>query len=512
MNTNDNAPAVGQQGAENQAKVTDFLANAQLLEARINQFAEVEKEIQSKVSKLEEQKKEVYKGKSYQKILIELLSQIKAVDFRQKAGLDAEEKITRKQQVVIFIDELLNIAIANNWGLCTKDGFIYVFNGKYWQTVSTDDFKPFLAQAAIQMGIPAIDAKYHLFKDELHKQFLSCSNLPTLEVQNKVLINLLNGTFEITDGIQGLREEKREDFMKYQLPFEYDPNAKCPLFLEYLNRVLPDEDCQKVLAEYIGYLFTNGLKLEKALILYGGGANGKSVFFEVINAILGEENICSYSLQSLTKDDSYQRAELSNKLVNYASEINGKLEASNFKLLVSGEPIQARQIYGRPFTMRNYGKLIFNCNELPRETEQTNAFFRRFTIIPFTVTIPESEQDPELAKKIISNELGGVFNWILEGLKRIIHQKKFTQSVLVNEEVKTYRKESDSVAIFVDEENYIPAFNENIPLKLMYGEYKTYCYENGYRACSIRTLSERLKMLGFESKRKPQGNVIYAKK
>ena len=66
-----------------------------------------------------------------------------------------------------------------------------------------------------------------------------------------------------------------------------------------------------MLAEYMDYIFTTGLKLEKAAILYGSGANGKSVFFEVVNALIGPDNICSYSLQNLTKYDSYQRAELS---------------------------------------------------------------------------------------------------------------------------------------------------------------------------------------------------------
>lgn len=504
-----NTPAEERQGAENQTKDTNFSDNKQLLDASLET---VRQEISMCNSELEQRKKEQYKIKSCQTILDELLKQIHTVNFREIAGLEADEKITRKLYLVIATEKILSIAIANNWGLCTKNGFIYVYNGAYWQVIDTEDFKPFLADAAIKMGVPVFDAKYHAFKDELYKQFISSSNLPTPERKDSIMINLLNGTFEISGSRQLLRQPKREDFIKYQLPFEYRLDAKCPLFFQYLNRVLPDEDCRKVLSEYLGYVFVNNLKLEKALILYGSGANGKSVFFEIINAILGEENTCSYSLQNLTKYDSYQRAELSNKLLNYASEINGKLETSIFKQLVSGEPVEARQIYGKPFTMKDYGKLMFNCNELPKEVEQTNAFFRRFIIIPFIITIPEAEQDPELAKKIISNELSGVFNWILEGLQRLIVQKKFTQSTLIREQVNAYRKESDSVAMFIEDENYKPSIDEDMPLKSMYNEYRIYCNDNGYRACSLRTISDRLKMLGFEMKRKTQGNVIYAKK
>ena len=454
--------------------------------------------------------KEALTGKTCQKVLRELLAQIEPVVFRERAGLD--EEITRKLYVVIAIDEIIDTAIRNNWGLCTKDGFIYVFNGKYWQVVNAEDFKPLLADAAMRMGVPVLEAKYHQFKDELYKQFLSASNLPTPETKKNVLINLLNGTFEIADDKQELRGQRREDFIKYQLPFEYNPDARCPMFDKYLGRVVPDADCRKVLAEYLGYIFINNLKLEKALILYGSGANGKSVFFEIVNAILGDENICSYSLQNLTKYDSYQRAELSNKLLNYASEINGKLEASIFKQLVSGEPVEARQIYGKPFVMRDYGKLMFNCNELPKEVEQTNAFFRRFIIIPFNQTIPESEQDPELAKKIIASELSGVFNWLLDGLRRVLAQRKFTQSEMVQDQVDAYRRESDSVAMFIEEEGYSPAIDDFVFLKALYGDYKTFCCDNGYKTCSIRTFSERIKMIGFLTERKTPGNVVYAKK
>ena len=459
-----------------------------------------------------EAQREALNGKSSQKVLRELLAQINPVDFREKSGLGGDEKIVRKHYVTISIDEVLEVATVNNWGLCTRDGFIYVFNGKFWQVVDVAEFKSFLGDTALKMGVPPLEARYHQFKEDLYKQFISASNLPTLEVGDKVLINLMNGTFEIGDDKQELREQRREDFLKYQLPFEYKPDARCPMFDKYLNRVVPDLDCQKLLAEYIGYVFINNLKLEKALLLYGSGANGKSVFFEVVTAILGSENICSYSLQSLTKFDGYQRAELSNKLLNYASEISGKLETSIFKQLVSGEPVEARHIYGKPFNMLKYAKLMFNCNELPKEVEQTDAFFRRFIIVPFNQTILEKEQDPNLSKKIIASELSGVFNWILDGLRRLLRQQKFTDAALAREQIEAYRRESDSVALFVEEEGYKRAIEGNISFKEMFSEYKTFCYDNGYRICSSKTFSDRIKKLGFETERRNRGIIVFAEK
>ncbi len=298
-----------------------------------------------------------------------------------------------------------------------------------------------------------------------------------------------------------LRQHNRQDFLTYQLPFDYDPKAQAPKFFKFLGEVLPARETQLVLTEYIGYVLAPSLKLEKVLILYGSGANGKSVFFDIITALFGQENTCNYSLQNLTKQDSYQRAELEHKLVNYASEINGKLEASVYKQLASGEPVEAREIYGKPFTMTNYARLIFNCNELPRETEQTHAFFRRFLIIPFDVVIPSEKQDSELARKIIADELPGVLNCALEGLDRLLKNRRFTPCEAIDECVKQYQQESDSVAMFIEEKECNPDINGWIALGQVYQMYADYCRNNGYRLCSNRTFSNRLKSKGFEVSR-----------
>ena len=42
------------------------------------------------------------------------------------------------------------------------------------------------------------------------------------------------------------------DFLRYQLPYEYDPGAECPQFEAFLDDVLPEKDSQKTIAEYIG--------------------------------------------------------------------------------------------------------------------------------------------------------------------------------------------------------------------------------------------------------------------
>lgn len=247
----------------------------------------------------------------------------------------------------------------------------------------------FLGQAAERLGVEKITARYHPFRTHLYKQFITLAYLPSPNIPDDVLINLQNGTYEINAAGQRLREFRASDFLIYQLPFSYDESAQYPKWQGFLDRVLPDISRQKVLAEFFAYIFTTNLKLEKTLMLFGTGANGKSVVFDVLTALLGRENISHYSLQSLTHE--YHRAGLVNKLLNYASEISSKVESDLFKKLSSGEPVEARLPYGKPFIMYRYAKLAFNANELPRDVEHYEAYFRRFQIIPFDVFIPEEE-------------------------------------------------------------------------------------------------------------------------
>ena len=450
---------------------------------------------------------------SHEQVLAELLEQIQPVDFRDLAGLhDERDKLRSSHYVVLVVEQVLRLAEHNNWGLCKRQGFLYSYNGAYWRQLDEPTLRRFLKKAAERLGVPRMIARFVNFSELLYKQFLDTAVLSTLEKNRElVLVNLQNGTFETALCSQQLRLAAAVDFLTHQLPFAYDPTAVSLRWQAFLDRVLPDKASQLVLAEYLGYLFIapSQLKLEKVLLLYGSGANGKSVFFEVITALLGPENVSNYSLSSLTSEPAYSRAHLATKLVNYASELNGRLEADTFKQLASGEPVEARLPYGQPFILTDYAKFIFNCNELPTEVEQTHAFFRRFLIIPFSVTIPEAEQDRTLAAKIIQNELAGVFNWILAGLDRLLAQKGFTHCKAAQQQLDLYKFQSDSVKLFLDEYGYKASVTAYHPTADVYREYKQFCLEFGHRYPVARQkFVARLSVVGIMEQRRNTGRVL----
>lgn len=413
-------------------------------------------------------------------------------------------KLTRNHLLIISIEYIIKVANENQWGLRKTNDNIYVYNGCFWSILDKEVLQKFLGEASEKIGVVKFTARYYQFREQLLKQFV-CSEIYPITQRNSdiVLVNLLNGTFEISTLGNKLRQFDSMDFLTYQLPFKYDPNAVAPIFTNYLNKVLPDIERQMVLAEFLGFVFIkNGsktIKEEKALLLYGTGANGKSVFFEIVNALLGRDNVCSHQLSMITspKDGESYRAKLSDKLVNYASEINGNLETSIFKQMVSGEPISARMLYGQPFEMVHYAKLIFNCNELPKDVEYTNAYFRRFLIIPFDVTIPEHEQDKKLHIKIIENELSGVFNWVLAGLKRLLAQQRFSNCEAANKALEQYKLESNSIKLFLDESFYKISADDYERIGNLYSEYKSFCINDGMHPFKKINFSKQLQSLGF---------------
>jgi putative DNA primase/helicase len=454
-------------------------------------------------------------------ILCELLKQFEPIDFKAlafpQAGQTTEEneklKLTDKHRLVLSIDNILKVAEKNRWGLCKNQDFVYLYNGAYWTYLDKEVFQKFLGEASEKMSVGKTTARYYEYREKALKQFLATGYLKTPEPPKEtVFINLKNGTFAVTSKGTKLQPFNQDDFLTYQLPFEYNPETKAPIFETYLNKVLPDKERQKVLAEFLGYVFIkNGgsLKLEKALILYGSGANGKSVFNEVVNALFGKENVSSYSLESLTDASGYNRAMIGNKLVNYATEISGYLQTDIFKKMVSGETITARLPYGRPMELSQYSKLIFNCNELPKEVEHTNAYFRRFLIIPFDVTIPEHEQDKQLHTKIIENELSGVFNWVLDGLNRLLKQKRFSDCEASKIAVEQYKTQSDTVKLFITDNEYKPSPNNYKLIKDLYTDYRNFCLDDGFKPVNKTNFIKRLESLNIIIEKKNVGNVAF---
>lgn len=83
--------------------------------------------------------------------------------------------------------------------------------------------------------------------------------------------------------------------------------------------------------------------------------------------------------------------------------------------------------------------MMFCLNELPKTNDTSNGFYRRFLIAPFNVQIPKNKINPNLAKDIISHELPGIMNWVLEGRKRLVKNGAFIDSPVMSKALEEYK-------------------------------------------------------------------------
>lgn len=408
-----------------------------------------------------------------------------------------------EEKIAIIIERMLSIAEENGYGLGSINNEPHYFNNFYWESVSVNYMKDFLSMVAEKTGINHYRAAKVRFKDDLYKQFISTSTIPSHPENNKVMINLSNGTFVCENNKFEFKNFDSEDLLTYQLPFEYDEKAKAPMFLNFLNEVMPEKEAQMVMSEYIGYIFAKNLKLEKCLVLVGTGANGKSVFGDIICALLGKKNYAAYSLGNLCDKNGYYRAEIGGILLCYSSEMGSKNSDSEIiKQLFSNEPISARSPFGKPITITNYCRFMFNTNLLPKDLEQTSGFFRRFIFLVFDKTIPENKRIPDLAERIIESELPGVFNWVLEGLERLLVQKKFTNSAHIDKAFEKVKLESSSVSLFLNDKGYKKSVSNYIVATELYPLYDEYCKTNGYYKVNKTEFLRRLENENIIVKRK----------
>ena len=406
----------------------------------------------------------------------------------------------QKHYKVAIIHTLIETAKEHNWHVIHDAGFFYIFNGAFWVVLLDSEVKQLLKDAAIKMSYTEIECRDALFVDKLFQQAIQDGFFAERNISRQSIINLKNGSLVLSEAGMVLKAFDYRDFLTHQLDFAHNPAAKNNLFLNYLDQVLPDRDTQRTLQDVAGYLFIKGLKMEKVFFLFGTGANGKSVFFEVLNGVLGSDNISNYSLESLTDEKGYHRAMIKDVIVNYGTDIRlTKIDAGMFKTLASGEPVEARLPYREPFLMTDYAKLIFNVNKMDSANiEHTHGFYRRLLIIPFNKTIPDEDQDRDLHTKIL-NDRAGVLNWIIEGAERVIKSR----NIFVSAECEAFKlrfiKETDSVAMY--EADFLETMTANIYFKSYadaYAEYKHYCFEAGHsRPLGRNNFVNRMESLGF---------------
>lgn len=239
-----------------------------------------------------------------------------------------------------------------------------------------------------------------------------------------------------------------------KIPIKYDLGAKCPQFLKFLGEILP-KDYAPLIQEMFGYCLIRKYPFARAFMLLGEGENGKSTLINALTALIGKENVATPSLQDIVYN-RFAQATLYGKLVNAHADIpSSKIgHTGRFKMLTGQDEVYAEQKHKDAFKFLNYAKLIYSANELPQTTDMSEAFWRRWILIKFSNVFPEGgpKTNPNILAGITTpEELSGLFNWALEGLERLLKNKKFSKSTSSEGIKKEWITRTDSLRAFVFE-------------------------------------------------------------
>lgn len=321
---------------------------------------------------------------------------------------------------------------------------------------------------------------------------------------SSTFINMMSNVVEITkDGVVIIHPHDKKYNFTYQLKYDYDNAAKSPIFEKFIITSLGDEDLKNIILEYLAYVLNKSSKnYEKALFLFGSGANGKSTFLNIIKHLFGVENISHIELTQM--GDKNECALMDGKLLNISSDANRRgLDTGAFKKIVSGEPILGKYLFKDVYTIYNLPKLIIALNKLPGTNgDNTFGFYRRGLIIPFNKTIEEKDKDYDLERKVVENELPGILNMVIEGLVRLNKQSGFSKSTIVNEITNTYIESTNHIPTFLEEECYeaVPeSSKKGTSLKDIFTDFKQWCLERGLNSYSTTYLSVELNQLGYKA-------------
>lgn len=315
------------------------------------------------------------------------------------------------------------------------------------------------------------------------------------------------------DGALTLRPLAPENRVRWGYDFAHDATASCPRWLAFLEETFEDEDdaAQRIalLQEFTGTSILGiATRFQRALCCPGPGSNGKGVVLAVLEGLMPPGTVESIAPQSWTNE--YRLARLAGKLLNTVNELPEfeLLDTEVVKCVISGDPTTARHIREAPFRFAPRAGHIFAANRLPRTSDSTHGFWRRFVVITFNRVVEESKQVPTLASDILAAERPAIVCWALAGAARALRQRGYTIPESSRAALEAWRSDADPLRRFIVECTRKPVRGQaGVRASVAYLAYKTWCGENGDRPLAQNAFGSRLRSIGLGSRHTESGWV-----
>ncbi|MGD0205285.1 MAG: phage/plasmid primase, P4 family, partial [Dehalococcoidia bacterium] len=312
------------------------------------------------------------------------------------------------------------------------------------------------------------------------------------------LLGVVNGVVDLRTG--ALREGRPDDRITMHTPVSYHPDAPCPYWLAFLDRVIGGNgNLIDFLQRAIGYSLTGDVSEQVLFFLHGTGANGKSTFLgALLDALGGYGRQAAPGLLLAMRGERHptEYADLEGARLVASVEVDEgrRLAEGLVKWLTGGDRMKARRMRQDFYEFRPTYKLWLAANCKPTITGTDLAIWRRIRLVPFIVVIPLEEQDPHLPDTL-RRELPGILAWAVQGCIDWQHYGLGTPPE-VEAATAAYRGEQDVLAGFL-EECCIVSQDVSVATAALYKAYAEWCREAGEKPLAKRAFGLSLGERGF---------------
>ncbi len=390
------------------------------------------------------------------------------------------------------------------WGLCEKDEHIACAKecsadilASASATFANDQEKgkKLIADAMAAHNLPKMMA--------MLKMAVSEPNMAVTDREldaNSMLLGVQNGVVDLRKG--HLLFNQPEMLITRYCEASFAEDMPCPRWAAFLDQVF-DSDTETIesVQRLLGYTLTGLVTEEVLVICFGYGSNGKSVFNNVVQRIMGgySRTAPPSLLAARRADDSSPRNDLAALAgARYVSvnelQAGDRLDEQVVKQLAGREAIAARFLHKEFFEYMPTFTAWLRTNHKPIITGEDDGIWRRLVLVPFQRKFEAYEQDPQLEAKLME-ERDGILMWMLEGTRMYL-EDGLKLSPRIKSEAARYRKDSDLIGEFLADKIEADP-NAKLNQGTLYEWFQEWCKANGLRQHSKKTFTQRLAERGF---------------
>lgn len=312
------------------------------------------------------------------------------------------------------------------------------------------------------------------------------------------LITVKNGMYDVQE--DKLLEHDPKYLSTLKLNVVYDKDAQCISIHKFLTEVVAPEDIP-LLVQYAGYSCTQDISQQKALLLDGRAANGKSTFIDLVCHMIGQDNVAEESLQDLN-NNRFSKIQLKGKLLNMFPDLpKTKLyDNSVFKMLTSDTWINGEDKNISAHRFMNTIHQIYSANQLPDVDDPDElAYFRRWISVTFPNSF-EGRADKHLKNKLTTDtEISGFFNIAMEGLRHLLKYDLFCFEKTAEEIRAAYLRKSNPVYSFT-RDCLEPSVYDALKIDV-FDAYEGWCKRNNAPVPFANSFGAEMKRLGYDQHR-----------